>query len=101
MFVGQIVSKWLIFASSAVLLAACASDSGLFDEPGYVAGFGDGCATAHEEDKSFSTKRVRDAELFETDKAYRSGWRQGWQQCQSPYRKADDGGRILGDEPSF
>ncbi|OFX00694.1 MAG: hypothetical protein A3E78_11080 [Alphaproteobacteria bacterium RIFCSPHIGHO2_12_FULL_63_12] len=98
---GQIVSKRFIFAAGAVLLAACASDSGLSEEPGYVAGYGDGCATAHEQDKSFSTKRVRDADLFESDRAYRAGWRQGWQQCQSPYRRADDGGRVLGDEPHF
>jgi hypothetical protein len=88
-------------AAGAWLLLGCAGDPGLSDDPNYVAGYGDGCATAHEEDKSFSTKRVRDAYLFENDEAYRAGWRQGWQQCQSPYRKADDGGRILGDESDF
>lgn len=95
------MSKWFLSAAGALFLSACAGDSGLSEEPGYVAGYGDGCATAHEEEKSFSTKRVRDADLFENDKAYRSGWRQGWQQCQSPYRKADDGGRVLGDEDNF
>ena len=95
------MSRILVFAAAAAALAACASQSGLSDEPGYLAGFGDGCATAHEEDKSFSTKRVRDADQFENDRAYRAGWRQGWQQCQSPYRKADDGGRVLGDEDDF
>lgn len=88
-------------AAGLVLLAACATDSGLSEEPSYVAGYGDGCATAHEQDKSFSTKRVRDVELFESDRAYRAGWRQGWQQCQRPFRKADDGGRVLGDEEGF
>lgn len=85
----------------SALLSACATDSGLSDEPNYVAGYGDGCATAHEQEKSFSTKRYRDATLFEEDRAYRAGWRQGWQQCQSPYRPADDGGRILGNEDDF
>ncbi|MEK7265659.1 MAG: hypothetical protein AAB227_06125 [Pseudomonadota bacterium] len=95
------MSKTFILAVGALFLASCASDSGLSEEPGYVSGYGDGCATAHEQDKSFSTKRVRDADQFENDRAYRSGWRQGWQQCQSPYRRADDGGRVLGDETDF
>ncbi len=95
------MNRLLICAAGAALLAACATSSGLSDEPGYTAGFGDGCATAHELDKSFSTKRVKDDDLFENDRAYRSGWRQGYQECQTPYRRVDDGGRILGDEPEF
>lgn len=95
------MSNWFIAAAGALFLVSCASDSGLSEEPGYVAGFGDGCATAQEQDKSFSTKRYRDADQFENDQAYRSGWRQGWQQCQSPYRKADDGGHVLGDDKRF
>ena len=91
----------LFAAGFVALIAGCASDSGLSEEPGYIAGYGDGCATASEQEKSFSTKRVRDSYQFENDRAYRAGWRQGWQQCQSPYRQADDGGRILGNEPDF
>lgn len=99
---GPIVSKWFLCAAGALVLAACASsDPGLTEEPGYVAGYGDGCATAHELDKSFSTTRVKDEYQFENDRAYRSGWRQGYQQCQSPYRKSDDGGRVLGDKNDF
>ena len=88
-------------AAGAALLASCAGDSGLSEDPNFVAGYGDGCATASEQEKSFSTKRVRDAYLFDNDRAYRSGWRQGWQQCQSPYRQVDDGGRILGQENEY
>jgi hypothetical protein len=44
---------------------------------------------------------VKDDYQFDNDRAYRSGWRQGYQQCQTPYRKTDDGGRILGDEERF
>ncbi len=95
------MSKKLIGAVGAILLSACASDSGLSDEPGYVAGYGDGCATAHELEKSFSTKRVKDDYQFDNDRAYRAGWRQGYQQCQAPYRKMDDGGRVLGEEEGF
>ena len=95
------MSKWGLIPAGILLLSSCAGDSGLSEEPGFTAGFGDGCATAQEEDKSFSTKRHRDADQFESDPAYRSGWRQGWQQCQSPYRKVDDGGRVLGAEDDF
>ncbi len=93
--------KKLLFVVGAFALSACASDAGLADDPNYIAGYGDGCTTAHEQDKSFSTRRVRDANLFDNDRAYRAGWRQGYQQCESPYRKADDGGRVLGDEEGF
>ncbi|MDZ7629087.1 MAG: hypothetical protein U5J99_11875 [Parvularculaceae bacterium] len=89
---------------AAVLLAgltACATDTGLSEEPGFIVGYGDGCATAQEQGKSFSTERHRDAEAFESDRAYRSGWRQGWQQCKDPAGRANDGGLILGDEDRF
>ena len=95
------VLRFSIAAALFALAAACASDSGLSEEPTFVAGYGDGCSTAHEQEQSFSTKRYRDADLFKNDRAYRAGWRQGWQQCQSPYRQVDDGGRVLGNEPSF
>lgn len=98
---GPTVSKWFLCAAAVLSIGACASDSGLSEEPGYIAGYGDGCATANEQEKSFSTTRIKDDYQFENDPAYRSGWRQGWQQCQSPYRKTDNGGRILGDEPEF
>lgn len=90
--------KFVIPAALTVILTACATDSGLQDEPGYVAGYGDGCSTAQEEDKSFSTKRYRDADAFESDRAYRAGWRQGYQQCKAPNGKPNDGGLILGDD---
>ena len=88
-------------ALACAALSACATDQGLTEEPGFVAGFGDGCATAQEEDKSFSTKRHRDAEAFDSDRAYRAGWRQGWQQCKNPTGSPNDGGRILGNEERF
>ena len=73
----------------------------LSEEPGFVAGYGDGCATASEEEKSFSTKRTRDAYAFENDRAYRAGWRQGYLTCKNPVAPPDNGGRILGNEPGF
>jgi hypothetical protein len=95
------VLKAFLGAVGALLLAACAGDPALTEDPAFLSGYGDGCATAHELEKSFSTKRVKDDHQFETDRAYRSGWRQGYQQCRTPYRKTDDGGRILGDEEGF
>lgn len=85
------------------LMAGCASDDtlALREEPDYARGVGDGCATAREEDKSFSTKRVADEEAFDDSRAYRAGWRQGYFQCQSPNRDRNNGGRILGNENRF
>lgn len=86
--------------AALLMLAACASgDSALLsEEPGFAAGFGDGCSTAREENKSFSTKRVRDEYQFESDRAYRAGWRQGYLECDQNRNVRRDGGRILGDE---
>ena len=85
-------------------LAGCASSEDLrrlSEEPGFVQGFGDGCATAREEDKSFSTKRVRDEYEFENDEAYRAGWRQGYLDCRGQIRPRNDGGVVLGNEPDL
>ena len=91
-------------ALCALLLAsACVSDetAALAEEPGYAQGFNDGCTTATEEEKSFSTRRVRDAYEFENNRAYRAGWRQGYLQCQNTVQAPETGGRILGNEPRF
>lgn len=86
--------------SSALLAFGCASTADmqqLREAPGYQAGYVDGCETANETDKSFSTKRTRDAYAFDNDKAYRAGWRQGYMECTSTVPEANDGGRILGE----
>lgn len=84
----------------AAALAGCATGEGgsLSNEPNFAIGYGDGCQTAIERDKSFSTKTIRDAYLFDSDKAYRGGWRHGFQTCGKKESRAPDGGRILGDE---
>jgi hypothetical protein len=82
-----------------LLAAACASDPNQYAEaPSYQQGYGDGCLTATEADKSFSLKSKRDEDLFESDKAYAAGWRQGYFQCGGAERGPNDGGRILGEE---
>lgn len=101
------IKKTIISACvGAILTASCASTSQesaalLSEEPGFGAGFGDGCATSQEESKSFSTKRNRDEYQFANDRAYRAGWRQGYIECGNPYREAENGGRILGNEERF
>ncbi len=85
-------------------MSACVSNAGseYVNEPGYIAGFSDGCATAREAEKSFSTKRVRNDNAFSEDKAYQVGWRAGLLQCD--FRNDDKtsiGGRILGEDQNF
>ena len=57
--------KLLILALAGGVLAGCTTVEGdgalLSDEPSFQAGYGDGCATGVEEDKSFSRKKTRDA----------------------------------------
>ncbi|MEL6362182.1 MAG: hypothetical protein AAFR21_13975 [Pseudomonadota bacterium] len=91
---------WIVLASAA----ACATSEEtwlLREDPAFARGFGDGCASATEDGKSFSTKHFRDEYEFEESKAYRSGWRQGYLDCESRDIKRNDGGLVLGDEPGF
>lgn len=88
-----------VFAVAAAL-SACATEDNqrLAEEPTYGRGYSDGCQTASERNKSFSTKTYRDAELFDRDEAYRAGWRHGYQNCNTRVSRSPDGGRILGEE---
>ena len=97
-------------ASLAALLGAgfiaagCASNGDLAElreSPGFTAGYADGCTTATEEDKSFSTKTARDSYSFDNDKAYRAGWRQGYLECGATTPEVSDGGRILGERNEY
>lgn len=93
-----------VIVASALALSACASDpelQALREQPSFQVGFGDGCLTANEEDKSFSTKSARDAYAFENDKAYRAGWRQGYLECAPMTPDPNDGGRVLGERNEY
>jgi hypothetical protein len=84
--------------------AGCATGENLAalrEMPSFHVGYNDGCLTANEEDKSFSTKTARDKEAFETDEAYRAGWRQGYLECNTGTPDAIDGGRILGERNEY
>jgi len=103
-----IMGKMPVFRGLAAFLTAAAAascvsgqHSSLSELPSFHVGYGDGCATSNEEDKSFSTKTERDKYLFENDEAYRAGWRQGWLQCNNRTPDAIDGGRILGERNEY
>ena len=87
----------------AIAAAGCVSGDldALREQPSFHVGFGDGCLTANEEDKSFSTVSARDKYAFENDEAYRAGWRQGWLECNTGTPDAIDGGRILGERNEY
>ena len=93
-----------LIAAALTAAAGCASNADLAalrEQPGFAAGYGDGCSTATEEDKSFSTRQSRDAYAFENDDAYRAGWRQGYLECSHTTPEAKDGGRILGERNEY
>lgn len=96
-------ARLFIAVFTAAFAASCASDEtlALAEEPGFQAGYGDGCATSTEQDKSFSTKRHRDDYQFENDRAYRAGWRQGYIQCGGNEEQTSDGGLLLGQENEY
>ncbi|WDI32243.1 hypothetical protein PUV54_03425 [Hyphococcus flavus] len=94
----------LLLAASVLAISGCASTAdyqALQASPGFAAGYGDGCSTATEEDKSFSIKRTRDAYAFDNDEGYRAGWRQGYLECAHQTPEAKDGGRILGERNEY
>lgn len=93
-------ARHIVVAACTAALCACATadPNNYAEQPGFQAGYGDGCVTATEADKSFSIKRARDDHAFGSDKAYAAGWRQGYLQCGGNDRGPNDGGRILGEE---
>ena len=94
----------LITATTVVLLGGCATDVdvlALQESPSFQVGYGDGCTTASEEDKSFSTRQTRDAYAFDNDQAYKAGWRQGYLECTNVIPEPKDGGRILGERNEY
>lgn len=99
---GFQVRFFVLVAGFAVVSCATSPDvAALRDEPTFQAGYGDGCETATEEGKSFSTKRLRDQYEFDNDRAYRSGWRLGYLECRAQVPEPNTGGRILGEDNKF
>jgi len=87
-------------AAALAFLSACASSdiAELQSQPNYGRGYGDGCQTAQEARRSFSTKQVRDDYLFDNDEAYAAGWRQGYISCgDRPALKDPRAGAVYGE----
>lgn len=94
----------LLLCGAAIAVSGCATSAeilALQESPSFHVGYGDGCLTASEDEKSFSRKTARDAYAFENDEAYRAGWRQGYIECESPVPDPNDGGRILGQRNEY
>lgn len=93
-----------IVAAAALAAVGCASTeetAALREQPGFLAGLSDGCVTATEENRSFSTRVERDASAFENDEAYRAGWRQGYLECETKTPRTRGGGVILGERGRY
>ena len=96
--------NFFLAAVAMTALCGCVSSAKtqeLRESPGFAAGYGDGCVTANEADKSFSTKEVSDASAFENDEGYRYGWRQGFLECSPQGPQPKTGGRILGERNEY
>lgn len=96
---GRMATAGLLLAAAGGLGACVSHETALLaDDPGFARGYGDGCRTAGELDKSFSTTSFKDDYEFDTSRAYRAGWRQGMAQCRDVVPEAETGGRILGEQ---
>ena len=81
----------------AIGLAGCASTPPeSADGPYYTQGFSDGCRTAEARRAAFDNRSFRNEELFAAQASYRTGWRQGFRECQplgtEPMRPTPEGG---------
>jgi hypothetical protein len=76
---------------AALTLSACglfvsSEDRALKKDPNYQVGYGDGCASANAQNTDYRRgDGNRDEQLFNTSKAYRSGWHSGFSACRSGY----------------
>ncbi|MEL7029933.1 MAG: hypothetical protein AAGL49_12180 [Pseudomonadota bacterium] len=93
------VSRLGLASLFALAATGCVSglDPQIAESPKYSSGYADGCETAHQRTQAFSRKTTRDESLFESDKGYRTGWRQGYSACsdQDPIAAPDE---FFGDE---
>ncbi|MEO1311255.1 MAG: hypothetical protein AAFV51_09840 [Pseudomonadota bacterium] len=79
--------------------AGCVGDDilELQAEAEWPLGYSDGCATAEERSRKFSTRVVRDDDLFESNRAYAAAWRQGYQACGRLNSDVVDSGGLDGE----
>ncbi len=71
-----------IFLMGSLFLAGCSgTDPALLEDPNYSLGYGDGCSTANSRVRGGHNKVYRNQTLFKNDKAYQTGWRDGYVAC--------------------
>ncbi len=89
MFQTHPYSRPALAAGLTVMLLAAAGCSTpsqtqqAMDGAMYPAGYADGCESAREAGKPFSTKVVQDRNLYRDDASYATGWRQGFAACNT------------------
>lgn len=73
----------LIVLLAGLGLSACAfeRDPEVLNDPFYKGGYSAGCQTANTRVSGFSDTIHRDANLYETNQNYRSGWGDGFSAC--------------------
>jgi hypothetical protein len=90
-------------AATLLLLGGCAlfecrADRAMHKTPEYKLGYSDGCASAGAEGTDMRHgSMVRDDALYDSNKAYRAGWRTGMSACRSTANPGDNTGNALPD----
>ena len=77
------LSMCLSVFAGLFVLAGCASDYDpmLRENPNFSLGYNDGCQTGNARVTGFDETVYRDKSLFEADRAYQAGWREGYTAC--------------------
>lgn len=96
-----------VLLGSALALSGCASMFGedYSNEPDYKSGYSAGCGTGTGYVPGNSSTVIRDPDLWATSKAYRAGWKSGFNACRtstssSPGGSSETMGRGRGIGPS-
>ncbi len=67
---------------AALAVAGCAgTNSELRNEPNYGLGYNDGCSTANGRVSGFDKTVRRNENLYESDRGYSAGWKDGFASC--------------------
>ena len=78
-----IVIALALSLSGCGILLPTQRDRAAKNTPGFKAGYSDGCASATIQDTNYRGDQVRDENLYNTDKHYRSGWASGFYNCRT------------------
>ncbi len=66
----------------AALASGCAAGAALRKDPGFRAGYEDGCEAATDQGADLRDRTVGDSQLLKSDAAYRAGYNSGLQTCR-------------------